>query len=223
MSIQIKVSQKIYLKDPDSSELGRTIFLSSIPLIDEIGLEQFTFKKLADHIKSPEASIYRYFKNKHKLLIYLVSWYWNWMEHRLSFGVHNIEDPIEQLKIAIRIFTHTEHSIPNFTEVDTKALYRIVVNESPKAYLTKEVDLDNREGYFLSYKSFSRKVSKIIHIINPEYKYATSLVSTAIEGAHNQRFFSLHLPSLTEVADGNMEDVAEFLSDMILKVVLADA
>ncbi len=219
MNIQIKVSEKIYLKDPESSELGRKIVSYGISLIDEMGFEHFTFKKLADHIKSTEASIYRYFENKHKLLIYLLSWYWNWLDHRLSFGTYNVEDPNERLRIAIKIFSHTEQSIPDFTGVDIQALYRIVVAESPKAYLTKEVDQDNKEGYFLSYKRFCRQVAKIIHEINPNYIYATALISTAVESSHNQKYFSEHLPSLTEVSKGSMEEVTDFLIDMVFSSI----
>jgi len=219
VNIQIKVSEKIFLKDPESSELGRKIVSQGIALIDEMGFEHFTFKKLADHIHSTEASIYRYFENKHKLLIYLLSWYWNWLDHRLSFGTYNVEDPGERLRTAIRVFSHTEESIPDFTGFDIPALYRIVVSESPKAYLTKEVDLDNKEGYFLSYKRFCRQVASIIHEINPNYTYATALISTAVESSHNQKYFSEHLPSLTEVSKGNMEEVTEFLIDMIFSVI----
>ena len=45
-NIQIKVQDSVYLKDPDQSEIGRKIVSESISLIDEMGLEKFTFKKL---------------------------------------------------------------------------------------------------------------------------------------------------------------------------------
>jgi len=219
LNIQIKVSERIFLKDPESSELGKKIVSQGICLIDKMGFEHFTFKKLAEHIQSTEASVYRYFENKHKLLIYLLSWYWNWLEHRLSFGLYNVQSPHDRLQLAISIFSHTENSIPDFTGMDTQALYRIVVAESPKAYLTKEVDADNKEGYFLSYKRFCKQVASIIQEINPDYRYATALVSTAVESAHNQKYFSEHLPSLTEVSKGRMEEVADFLTEMIFNVI----
>ena len=77
----------------------------SILLIDEIGFDNFTFKKLGEKIGSNESSIYRYFENKHKLLVYLSSWYWSWMEYKLVFATANILDPKEKLKIAITIVT----------------------------------------------------------------------------------------------------------------------
>ena len=79
--VSITVNDRIYLKDPESSELGLKILKGSIDMIDEMGLEAFTFGKLAKRIGSTEASVYRYFESKHKLLIYLTAWYWAWMEY----------------------------------------------------------------------------------------------------------------------------------------------
>ena len=54
-------------------------------------------------IGSNESSIYRYFENKHKLLLYLASWYWGWLEYQLVFATHSITDPKEKLDKAIEI------------------------------------------------------------------------------------------------------------------------
>jgi AcrR family transcriptional regulator len=37
-------------------------------LINKIGFEEFTFKKLSIEISTTEASIYRYFENKHQII-----------------------------------------------------------------------------------------------------------------------------------------------------------
>ena len=49
--MQIKVNEKTYLKDPTSSDLGKNILSKSVLLIDEIGLEAFTFRKLAKEME----------------------------------------------------------------------------------------------------------------------------------------------------------------------------
>ena len=82
-NIKISVPENIYIKDPESSELGKRIVKHSILLINDIGFDAFTFKKLGKLIGSNESSIYRYFENKHKLLLYLSSWYWAWIEYQL--------------------------------------------------------------------------------------------------------------------------------------------
>lgn len=219
MLVQVKISEKCYLKDPDTTNLGKRIIDSSIKLIDEIGFESFTFKKLAAKIESTEASVYRYFENKHKLLIYLVSWYWNWVEYRLGFQMQNITDPKRKLELFVESITKPVNMDETFIHVDEVALHRIVISESSKAYLTKEVDLDNREGYFRSFKRLVSTIADIIREINPNYPYSAALVSTVIESAHNQKYFSDHLPSLSEVATD--QDLGVFLKEMLFKTLRA--
>ncbi|WP_317175534.1 TetR/AcrR family transcriptional regulator [Pontibacter beigongshangensis] len=207
------------MKDPDSSEKGRQIIEHSILLLDELGLESFTFKKLAARIGTTEATIYRYFESKHMLLSYLVSWYWSWLEYRLVFATHNIQPAEARLKIAIGILAGKVERDINFVHVDEVALQRIVVAESAKVYLTKEVDDNNREGFFFSYKRFCKRVAAIISEINPEYQYPSSLVSTVAETAHYQKFFSLHLPSLTNISDSRNEQLEAFLTELVFKAI----
>ncbi|MEM6807245.1 MAG: TetR/AcrR family transcriptional regulator [Bacteroidota bacterium] len=159
-----------------------------------------------------------FFENKHKLLIYLISWYWNWLTYRLGIETLRIQDPAEKLKIAIQLFCNALGPLPNTrTPLDLAKLQQIVKNESPKAYLTKEVDSDNREGSFLAYKGFCREVASYVYELNPDYNYPTALISSAVESAHHQRYFSEHLPSLTEVSKGDKEELAQFLEEMIFR------
>jgi hypothetical protein len=67
-NIQIQLNEHLYLKDPMQSELGKAMLNKSVELIYEIGFEEFTFKKLSVTIPTTEATIYRYFENKHRLL-----------------------------------------------------------------------------------------------------------------------------------------------------------
>ena len=71
VSITVQVDERLFVKDPNSSDLGRRIIRHSIEMIHGIGFEAFTFKKLAQRINTSEPSVYRYFENKHKLLLYL--------------------------------------------------------------------------------------------------------------------------------------------------------
>lgn len=218
--VQLQINERLYVRDPQLSELGQRIVLHSIKMISKMGFEQFTFKKLAKEISSTEASVYRYFENKHKLLIYLISMYWNWLSYRLGIETLRVVDAREKLLIAIRLFCHTLGPLPNTrTPFDLIKLHQIVINESPKAYLTKEVDADNKEGSFLGYKRFCRDVAAFVSELNPTYPTPTALVSTAVEAAHHQKYFSEHLPSLTEVSHGDKDEVASFLEDLMLKVL----
>jgi hypothetical protein len=51
-NLKIQVNSKIYVKDPETSTLGKKIIEHSILLINEIGFEEFTFKKLGELIGS---------------------------------------------------------------------------------------------------------------------------------------------------------------------------
>jgi len=66
----IKINEGLFTKNPDSSKLGHKIISQSIEMIDELGFEAFTFRKLGVKIGSNESSIYRYFESKHALLVY---------------------------------------------------------------------------------------------------------------------------------------------------------
>ena len=200
-SIKISVPEKIFLKDPESSDLGRRIIGNSILLIDEIGFDNFTFKKLGVKIGSNESSIYRYFESKHKLLLYLTSWYWAWIEYQLVFSTMNLSDPVEKLKKAIEIVTRTIKEDNNFSHINEVILNRIIINENSKAYLTKEVDAENKDGYFVVYKRLVHRLRNMILEINPKYKFALSTSSTIIEGALHQHFLKDHFKSITDCND----------------------
>jgi AcrR family transcriptional regulator len=216
--VSIQVNEKIYLKNPETSDLGRNIIKGGIEMIDDIGFEAFTFRKLGKKIGSTEASIYRYFESKHKLLLYLTSWYWGWMEYRLAFTVANVPSPMDRLRRALSLLTEDFDEDSTFVHIDTRMLHRIVISESSKSYLVKEVDKVNQEGAFLGYKQLVGRVSDIILEINPEYKYPHMLISTVIEGAHHQRYFAAHLPRLTDVVEGD-KTIPNFYSDLVLKAI----
>jgi AcrR family transcriptional regulator len=196
-NIKIQVNEKIYLKDPETSILGKKIIQESILLIDEIGFDNFTFKKLGEKISSNESSIYRYFENKHKLMLYLSSWYWSWMEYKLFFATNNIEDPFEKLKKAITIVTEKIEDDEATKHINESVLNKIIISEFTKTLQTKEVDEENKEGFFLIYKSVINRVVNLITEVNPEYPFAKSLASNIIEGALHQHFLRDHLTTIT--------------------------
>ncbi|WP_457618301.1 TetR/AcrR family transcriptional regulator [Lutibacter sp.] len=218
LQIHIEVNSELYLKKPDSSELGRRIISGSIELINELGFEVFTFKKLGNKIGSPESSIYRYFESKHTLLIYLTSWFWSWIEYRLVFATINIDSPIDKLKRTIKILTQPVVVDKSFTYINEVLLHKIIITESVKVFHTKDVDDENEKGYFKSYKRVVQRVSDMVLEINPKFKYPHMLISTVIEGANHQRYFAQHLPALTNVEKGK-ENIVEFYTDLIFKVV----
>lgn len=196
--LKIEVNKNLYVKDPESSDLGKKIVEKSITLIDEMGFESFTFKKLGVAIRSNESSIYRYFENKHKLLLYLTSWYWGWRECQLVFGTTNLTDPARTLEAAINILTRRIEKDTLTSHIDEVILNQVVVNEYSKSYLTKEVDRENKEGLFEVYNRLVFRLKNMILAVNKNYPYAASLASTVVEGALHQHYLREHFPTLTE-------------------------
>ena len=198
-SINLEINENLYVRDPQETDLGRRILQNSILLIDKMGFEQFTFAKLASRIKSTEASIYRYFENKHQLFVYLLNWYWEWMKFRIDFNTMNIKDPMEQLRITLRIIVDTANRNTSIPFVDEDVLHRIVVAEGTKGYHSKSVDKENEEGFFLSYKVLCLRIADILLAINPDFIYPRTLASTLVETANNTIYFAEHLPRLTDI------------------------
>lgn len=212
------MNEHLYLKDPTSSDLGQKILSGSISLISSLGFEKFTFKKLAIEIDTTEASIYRYFESKHKILLYLINWYWSCILFRIHMVTQNITDAELRLKNCIHILTalpDPDHEVVLENEVSLKQL---VINESSKALLTKNIDNENHNGAFAEYKKVVEFVSAIILEINPTYDFPNMLISTIIEGSNQQRFFAAHLPRLTNI---NQKDdfIESFFTETLLKAI----
>lgn len=201
--LTFKLNNHLYLRDPQHTELGQNIIRSSVELIDKLGFEHFTFKKLAEELNSTEASIYRYFENKHRLLLYLINWYWSWLEYRIDLYTNALPNPEEKIRVCLRIISEEKVYDPNFEFINEAALHRIVIAELDKTYLTKWVDDDNKEGFFSGFKSLCKKISSWITLINPDYPFPNSLVSTILLAAKQQLFFNQHLPSLSNLSKGD--------------------
>ena len=197
--IQIQVNERLYLRDPQDSKLGRNILQHGICLIEELGLEEFTFKKLAHRIESTEASIYRYFENKHKFLVYLLCWYWERVRYQIVLATTNIEDPGHKLRVALSAIVDSSKADPAVEYIDEDILFKIVLTEGPKTYHTKAVDEENKQGFFAVYKALAADLAAIILEVNPAFEYPKSLASTLLEMANFLIYAAQHLPSLTEV------------------------
>ena len=219
--IKFSLNKSLYSRDPQNTELGQRILKHSIILIDEIGLENFTFKKLAFEIESTEASMYRYFENKHQLLLFLTSWYWQWVQYLISIHTLNVEDPKRRLQIIIKsiINATSENALTEY--INENLLHNIIINEGSKAYHTHDVDEENKHGIFSSYKELAEVIAQAILGINPKFPYPHSLASNMLEMANNQVYFAQHLPKLTDikVPKGDLSQLETMMKYFVMKLV----
>lgn len=220
INLTIQLNEKLYLRNPEDSDLGRKILQHSILLIEQIGFEAFTFKKLALEIRTTEAGIYRYFENKHRLLLYLMDWYWSWQEYRLLNETRNITDPEVGIKTAIRLLASKVEDDLSTGHINEKSLHNIVMAEGAKSWLTKHVEEDNKDRLFQPFKDLCARIAGFIERYNPEYPFPFSLSSTLIEMAHSQYFYMHHLPSLTDFGDTRKEeDIIRFLEQLVFSAL----
>lgn len=220
MEIQIRLNPNLYLKDPEQSELGRNIIKHSIEMIHDVGFESFTFKKLAANINTTEASVYRYFENKHRLLSYIINWYWTWMEYQFNFYTNTVKNPVQNINtlISLLVFELDDQFIS--AHINKDKLYNIVTSESNKLYFTHHVEEDNKARMFKPYKDLCHRISQVFNTYNAKYRFAHSLASTLVETAHHQIFFAHYLPSLTDFDKRKIKtELKAFLSHMAFSML----
>ena len=219
-SLRFKVNEKIYVRDPEGTEMGKQIVKHAIDQIYSLGFEQFTFKKLATEMNTTEATIYRYFENKHRLLLYILNWYWSYLEYLVVFQLEPLSSSRQKLEQMVRLLTNALPETAGQSLYNKQYLHQIVIAESSKAYLVKEVKKINQDEVFKPYKDLCSRISALIQEFNPTYPFPHSLSSTIIETSHTQQFFSVHLPKLTDAINENKESYVErYLLDLLFKAL----
>lgn len=86
--------------------------------------------------------------------------------------------------------------------IDIEVFYWIVVIEGFKVYYKKNVDEENKYGFFLVYKMFCVKIVDIIIEIKFVYFYLWVLVSMLLEFVNNNIYFVEYLFCLIDIKFG---------------------
>jgi len=55
LKLTLTINEKIFFKDPTSTKLGQKILKEGIIYLDQVGFEDFNFRKLAQKIESTES------------------------------------------------------------------------------------------------------------------------------------------------------------------------
>jgi len=217
--IKFDLPEKLFLKDPQNSKFGQKLLKHTIVLMHELGFERFTFRKLAVAMSSAEVSIYRYFENKHLLLLYLNSWYWEWVHYLIDFHTVNITDPRRKVRKVLHCIIFAAHEQDGHGFEDQKFLQEIMIQESSKSYHIRDVDKENKDGLFISYKLMVNKIADIMREVNPTFEYPRTLSSTVFEMVNNQIYYAEHLPRLTDLK--NQDSKLQTLEVIVNKFVFA--
>ncbi len=216
-NISFQINENFYLKDPLSSDLGKKIIQKSIELIHELGYDKFNFKLLSSKLDTSESSIYRYFKNKQMILLYLSDWFWSWKEYQLLMHTNNIDNHHDRLLRAVKIITAEVKDDHAFEFVNEELLFQIMASDFFKVFLTSNIDEHNHKGYFNVYKRLHKRLSELIILCNNDYKFPKNLASTIIEGSLQGHFFSYHLKSIIDIPKTNLFE--EYYQELVIKTL----
>ena len=123
------------------------------------------------------------------------------MEYRLVMETNNIPDPKTKLMKGIEILTEKINDDTSTQHINEATLNNIIIFEFTKTFMTKEVDQENREGFFIIYKKVVNRLKYMILEAHPTYPFAKSLASSIVEGSLHQHFLKDHLKTITDCND----------------------
>ena len=210
--ILLRPDAVLHLRNPEATDLGSSMLREGIGLMNEIGLEAFTFRKLAARIGCTEVSLYKYFPNKQRLLQYYFQLYWLWLRQVCGRQVELASDPKEALSSCMHVICGVWPERMPVPQLPPKALRQLLIEEGMKSYLHKNVDEDNARRLFLPYKELSAFLAERMVACRRDVPMPRSFATTILEMAHSLPFAMAHLPSLTELSQRKgMQHLADHL------------
>lgn len=195
-NVEIHLPHSLYLKNPKDSLLGKRLVEESAALIAEQGIESFNFKRLSLACACTEATVYRYFENKHKILLYILNIYWGWQEYRLVLHTQNLSKSSEKLKKALEVLAHPE--IPgNYSKIFGQHIIKTAIYEGVKIHLNREIKSEIKDGSLACYLRLVQRLGKFINEKEPNYDYSEALASTIIDNALQLQFYMQNSPEIS--------------------------
>ncbi len=132
-ALRLRPDPALSLRDPEGTALGRAAIAGGLELLNELGLEAFTFRKLAGRIDSTEVSLYKYFPNKHRLLQYHFQLYWLWLRQMCGREVEEARDAKDALRRCVEAICGVwPRELPPL-QVDPHALRRLVIERPTRS------------------------------------------------------------------------------------------
>lgn len=212
--IHVQPHASLHLRDPDASPTGRRILKEGLELMTDIGLEAFTFRKLADKAGCTEVTVYNYFANKQRLLQYFFQVYWLWLLANTGERITG-EGARQRLSITIRTLCGIWPKGTLAAQLDPDTLRDLVILEGSKSFLHKNVDADNALKLFKPYKDLCAQVATALQACAPDVPQPRSFATMLLEMSHSLDFAMRHLPALTELSNGqDRKQLAAFLDEL---------
>lgn len=196
-NLELHIPDNLFLKNPRESALGQRLLRDAAQLIASQGIDSFNFKKLAMVAQCTEATVYRYFENKHKMLLYILNIFWGWQEYAIVFAISNVSDPVVKLQKVCSILAD-----PELRYIDDKEfshhLLLIAIQEGVKIHLTPSLKQEISDGSMKSYYRLVQRLAGIIREADADYAYPVSLATSLMDMALQQIFYAIHYEELTD-------------------------
>ena len=103
--------------------------------------------------------------------MYILNWYWYYLAYLVMFQLQNVNNTKAKLKTIVHLLTHELPESAGKLDYNKNYLNQIVIVESSKVYLVKEVKEINENEVFKPYKDLCAKIAEIITAYISEYKY----------------------------------------------------
>lgn len=198
LHFQVHIPSRMAQHDPSLSRTGLKILNTAIQMIADEGYEVFHLSRLAEKADTVESTVYRYFENKHKLLLYISGWYWAYLDFSIDYESRNLNEPRQILNKAIEMMAGKDLPQNNSLIGDPQLIHRIIIMEFSKIYITQLALEDNKEGYFVYFKSFVNKIAKLLSEVMSGYKFPRSFAFLLVSGIYQQAYVAEKLPALSE-------------------------
>jgi AcrR family transcriptional regulator len=173
-------------------------------MLGEGGFDAFTLKRLAHNLQTTESSVYRYFDNKHRLLVYHIKSYWEWLNEQVNIQCYNNKlHGRKALETTFEIMCFPQANNWPREGVSYDCMHKILTHQSVKAYFSSYVDLENKDGAHQALKALVHIMSGWLREEVPDFEFPKSLINTLLTSVMMQPFYAEHLPSLTELPSPN--------------------
>ncbi|MFN5207896.1 MAG: TetR/AcrR family transcriptional regulator [Bacteroidota bacterium] len=217
LHFQVHIPSRMAQHDPSHSRTGLKILNTAIQLIADEGYESFHLSRLAEKADTVESTVYRYFENKHKLLLYISGWYWAYLDFSIDYETREMKAPAQILNKAIEMMAGK--NLPTNIDLigDPLLIHRIMITEFSKIYITQMAQEDNKEGYFVYFKTFVNKIGNLLSAIMPGYKFPRSFAFLLVLGIYQQMHVAEKLPALSDYDQSEPLDeyISRFIKDLI--------
>ena len=148
-----------------------------------------------------EASVYRYFENKHMLLVYLCSWYWDYLNYLIEIDTRNFSNPEKKLRIEIKTIVNSSSAQSPTDFIDQSKLHIVIAEHFFKAMFNITTSVTAKENLFANYRNLNYNLTSIVKEFNPKFKYPCAMASTIIKMSIDHSYYADQICSLTEITN----------------------